>query len=194
MMIATGFSYRTILPSPIPVRNDAMSKLTAKIKEEFYELLPPTIFFFVALHMVALFRVLMLKGTGITLGTSASVTVAALILGKAVVIADLLPFINRYPDKPLAYNVAWKTTIYVLIAMIVHYLERLVDFWREAGGFIAGNEKLLAEIVWPHFWAIQMFLVVVIFMYCMMREVVRVIGEDKVRRMFFGPLQNARVS
>jgi hypothetical protein len=78
--------------------------------------------------------------------------------------------------------------------MIVHYLERLVDFWREAGGFIAGNEKLLAEIVWPHFWAIQMFLVVVIFMYCMMREVVRVIGEDKVRRMFFGPLQNARVS
>jgi hypothetical protein len=171
-----------------------MSKLTAKIKEEFYELLPPTIFFFVALHMVALFRVLMLKGTGITPGTSASVTVAALILGKAVVIADLLPFINRYPDKPLAYNVAWKTTIYVLIAMIVHYLERLVDFWREAGGFIAGNEKLLAEIVWPHFWAIQMFLVVVILMYCTMREVVRVIGWDKVRRMFFGPLENTPVS
>ena len=167
-----------------------MSKLSAKIKEEFYDLLPPTIFFFIALHMVAIFRVLMLKGTGITLGTSASVTVAALILGKAVVIADLLPFINRYPDKPLAYNVAWKTTIYVLIAMIVHYMERLVDFWREAGGFIAGNEKLLAEIVWPHFWAIQMFLVVVILMYCTMREVVRAIGGDKVRRMFFGPLQS----
>jgi hypothetical protein len=190
MMIAAGFSYRAVLPSPIPVRSDAMSKLYSKIKEEFYELLPPTIFFFIALHMVALFRVLMLEGTGITLGTSASVTVAALILGKAVVIADLLPFINRYPDKPLAYNVAWKTTIYVLIAMIIHYLERLFDFWREAGGFIAGNEKLLAEIVWPHFWAIQMFLVVVILMYCTMREVIRVIGEDKVRRMFFGPLQN----
>jgi hypothetical protein len=167
-----------------------MSNVSAKIKEEIYALLPPTIFFFVALHMVALFRVLMLEGTGITLGTSASVTVAALILGKAVVIADLLPFINRYPDKPLVYNVTWKTTIYVLIAMIVHYLERLVDFWREAGGFIAGNEKLLAEIVWPHFWAIQMFLVVVILMYCTMRGVIRVIGEDKVRRMFFGPLQN----
>ena len=171
-----------------------MSKLFAKVKEEFYELLPPTIFFFIALHMVALFRVLMLKGTGITLGTSASVTVAALILGKAVVIADLLPFINRYPDKPLAYSVAWKTTIYLLIAMIVHYLEHLVDFWREAGGLIAGNEKLLAEIVWPHFWAIQMLLAVVIFMYCMMCEVVRVIGAEKMRRMFFGPLQDAPVS
>ena len=166
-----------------------MSKLSAKIKEEIEALLPPTIYFFIALHLVAFVRVLMLKGTGIALGTSVSVTVGALILGKAVLLADLLPFINRYPDKPLAYNVAWKTTIYFLVAMFVHYLERLIDFWREAGGLIAGNEKLLAEIVWPHFWAIQIFLLVLILMYCTMREFVRVIGGDKVRRIFFGPLQ-----
>ena len=171
-----------------------MSKLSAKIKEEIEALIPPTIFFFVALHLIALFRVLMLKGTGIALGTSISVTVAALILGKAVLIADLLPFINRYPNRPLVYNVAWKTTIYVLIAMFVHYLERLVDFWREAGGFIAGNQKLLAEIVWPHFWAIQILLVVLILMYCTMREFVRVIGGDEVRRIFFGPLHKTQLS
>jgi len=165
-----------------------MTKLSAKIKEEIGALLPPTIFFFIALHIVALVRVLMLEGTGIPLGTTVSVTLAALILGKAVVIADLLPFINRYPDKPLIYNVAWKTAIYVLVAMLVHYLERLVDFWRAAGGFIAGNQKLLAEIVWPHFWAIQILLVVLILMYCTMRELVRVIGGDTVRQMFFGPL------
>jgi len=171
-----------------------MSKLSAKIKEEIDALLPPTIFFFIALHLVALFRVLMLKGTGIAPGTSASVTVAALILGKAVLIADVLPFINRYPDKPLVYNVAWKTTLYVLVSMLVHYLERLVDFWREAGGLIAGNQKLLAEIVWPHFWAIQILLVVLILMYCTMRELFRAIGGDKVRQIFFGPLQKTQVS
>jgi len=169
-----------------------MTKLSARIKEEIGALLPPTIFFFVALHLVALIRVLMLKGTGIALGTSTSVTVAALILGKAVLVADLLPFINRYPDKPLAYNVAWKTTVYVLVSMLVHYLERLVDFWRETGGFVLGNQKLLAEIVWPHFWAIQILLVVLILTYCTMRELVRVIGGDKVRRIFFGPLSKAR--
>ena len=38
-----------------------MSKLLAKIKEEFLPVLPPTIFFFVALHIVALIRVLMNK-------------------------------------------------------------------------------------------------------------------------------------
>jgi hypothetical protein len=169
-----------------------MSKLSAKIKEEIGALLPPTIFFFIALHIVALVRVLMLEGTGIPLGTTVSVAVAALILGKAVVIADLLPFINRYPGQPLIYNVAWKTAIYVLVAMLVHYLERLVDFWRAAGGFIAGNQKLLAEIVWPHFWAIQILLVVLILMYCTMRELIRVIGGDRVRQMFFGPLQGTQ--
>ena len=163
-----------------------MSKVSEKIKEEFFAMLPPTIFFFISLHLVALIRVLMLKGTGITLGTSASVTVAALILGKAVVIADILPIINRYPDKPLAYNVVWKTTLYALVATLIHYLERLVDFWREAGSFISGNEKLLAEIIWPHFWAIQVVLMMLIAMYCTMSELSRVIGGEKMRQLFFG--------
>src|SRR5438093_4890538 len=103
-----------------------MSKLATRLKEEFKALLPPTIFFFVALHIDALIRVLMLKGTGIAVSTSWQVTLAALILGNAVLVADLLPFINRYPDKPLIYNVAGKTTIYVMVAMLVHYLEHLV--------------------------------------------------------------------
>jgi hypothetical protein len=165
-----------------------MSTLSAKIKEEVGVVLPPTIFFFIALHIVVLIRILMLKGTGIPPSTTASVALAALVLGKAVVIADLLPFINRYPTKPLIYNVTWKTTIYFLIAMLLHYLEHLVDFWREAGGFMAANDKLLAEIVWPHFWAIQILLLVLILGYCLMHELTRVIGKDKIKHILFGPL------
>ena len=165
-----------------------MSKLSSKLKEEFFALLPPTIFFFVALHIVAFVRVLMLKGTGISPVSTMSIAVAALILGKAVLIADMLPMVNRFPNKPLIYNVAWKTVIYLLMATLIHYLERLIDFWRQAGGLVAGNEKLLAEIVWPHFWAIQIILLVLIVMYCTMHELVRVIGKEKVLRIFFGPI------
>src|SRR5438046_1836485 len=165
-----------------------MTKLSTKLKEEFFALLPPTIFFFVALHIVAFVRVLMLKGTGISPLSSMSIAVAALILGKAVLIADLLPMVNRFPNKPLIYNVTWKTLIYLLMATLIHYLERLIDFWRQTGGFVAGNEKLLAEIVWPHFWAIQIILFVLIAAYCMVYELVRVIGREKVLRIFFGPM------
>jgi hypothetical protein len=170
-----------------------MKKLTEKIKEEFFALIPPTIFFFITLNLVALIRVLMVKGTGIPVSTPIQVAVGALILGKAVLIADMLPFINRYPEKPLIFNVAWKTVIYFLAALVIHYLEHLVDYWRETGGLVAGNEKLLAEIVWSHFWAVQIILVVLIFNYCVMHELARVIGSKRLREMFFGAPRVAAV-
>ena len=165
-----------------------MSGLSAKIREELLAVLPPTLFFFVALHLIAVVRMLMTMDTAIELQTTMSIGVAALILGKAVLIADMLPFINRFPDKPLIYNVGWKTTIYLFLASVLHYLERLFDFSSEAGGIVAGHEKLVAEVVWPHFWAVQILLFVLILIYCTARELVRLIGRDKVLRIFFGPL------
>ena len=133
-------------------------------------------------------RVLMLEGTGLSPSSSISIAVTALILGKAVLLADMLPLINRFPNKPLIYNIAWKTVIYLLISAVIHYLERLIDFWRQTGGFVAGNEKLLSEIIWPHFLAIQIILFVLIAMYCTVHELVRVIGREKALRIFFGPM------
>ena len=103
-------------------------------------MLPPTIFFFVALHVVAFVRVLMVKGTGLAPLSTASIGIAALILGKSVLISDMLPFINRFPKRPLVYNIAWKTLIYVLVSALIHYLGRLYDFARQAGG-IAGKRQ-----------------------------------------------------
>jgi hypothetical protein len=164
-----------------------MHKIFEKLKEEFFAILPPTIFFFVALHIVAFIRVLMVKGSHFEPMSTVSIAVGSLILGKAVVIADMLPVINRYPGKPLIYNVVWKTVMYLLAASVIHYLERLIDFSRHAGGIIAGNEKMLAQMVWPHFWAVEILLFVLILMYCTARELVRVIGREKVLRLFFGP-------
>jgi hypothetical protein len=164
-----------------------MHKILEKLKEEFFAVLPPTIFFFVMLHLVAIIRVLMSKGSHFVPMSTTSIAVASLILGKAVLVADMLPAINRYPTKPLAYNVAWKTVIYLLLASVIHYLERLIDFSRQAGGIVAGSEKQLAEMVWPHFWAVEILVFVLILVYCTAHELVRVIGREKMLRLFFGP-------
>jgi len=164
-----------------------MHKILEKLKEEFFAVLPPTIFFFITLHIVTFIRVLMARGSHFEPLSTISIAVAALILGKAVLIADMLPAINRYPNKPLAYNVAWKTVIYWLMATLIHYVERLIEFSRQAGGIAAGNEKLFAEIVWPDFWAVQIILFILILAYCTARELVRVIGRQKMLRLFFGP-------
>ena len=111
-----------------------------------------------------------------------------MILGKSVLIADMISFINRYPERPLIYNVAWKSTIYLLVSIVIHYLERLYDFSRQAGGLLAGNGRLLAETVWPHFWAIEIVVFILIVIYCTMHELAGVLGRDKFRHIFFGPL------
>jgi hypothetical protein len=162
-----------------------VNKGIEKLKEELLAMLPPTIFFFVALHVVGLVRALMTQGTGLPVTSSGQIALAALIIGKAVLLADLWPPINRFPEKPLVYNITWKTVIYYAVASFIHYLERLYDFAKETGGVIQGNEKLVSEIVWPHFWALQIILLVVIFNYCVIRELGRMLGEKRMIRMFF---------
>jgi hypothetical protein len=53
-----------------------MSKLFHKLKVEFFKLLLPRIFLFIAVHAVALIRALTMKGTGISPLSSMSVAVA----------------------------------------------------------------------------------------------------------------------
>jgi len=163
-----------------------MSRVLSKIKEEFLKVLPPTIFFFFAFHIIALVHNLIFKGAGVAASTTVSLLVASLILGKVVLIADMLPFINHYPEKPLIYNVVWKTGIYTVVSIVVHYLEHLFEHWRNVGSLAEANRELLEQIVWPRFAAVQIMLIVLIFVYCVARELARVLGPHTVRELFFG--------
>jgi len=163
-----------------------MRKLWSGLKHEFYEVLPPTIFFLIAFHIVVIDRRLMLRQYGLPLSSMAAATVGALLIGKVVLITDKFPFINRFPGKPLIYNVVWKTAIYMAAAFLIHYLEHLVPVWWRTRDLIAANRHLATEIVWPHFWAIQLWLIVLLFVYCSLREMVRAIGREKVVEIFFG--------
>ena len=126
---------RELLPYAARPQSKGNDLKMTKLKEEFFKILPPTIYFFVALHLVMFVRVLMLEGTGLSPYSSVSIAVTALILGKAVLIADMLPLINRFPNKPLIYNIAWKTVIYLLISAVIHYLET-------TNRFLAGDGQL----------------------------------------------------
>lgn len=163
-----------------------MSQISSRIKDELVAVIPPTVFFFAAFQLIAFTRALMLREYGISVSAFVTASIAALVVAKVVLIVDLLPFVNRFPDKPLVYNVVWKTLIYLVAALLVRYVEHLIPFVREHGDLVMANRRLLDEVVWPHFWAVQIWLVVLFFVYCALRELIRVLGRDRVLNMFFG--------
>jgi hypothetical protein len=161
-------------------------KNLALLKQELLELLPPTIFFFIAIGLLMLTKRLILQQYGIGFSDFAAVLIGALIVGKVVLIADALPFINKFPEKPLIYNVVWKTIIYVLAAFLVRLAEHLVPLIIKYGSFREAIARVADEIVWPHFWIIYLWLSVLLFVYCALRELIGAIGRDQVLRLFFG--------
>jgi hypothetical protein len=80
----------------------------------------------------------------------------------------------------------WKTVIYAAAALLIHYLEHLVPLWWRTGDLGAAHRQLVHEIVWPHFWGIQLWLIVLLFVYCALRELIRAIGREQVLAMYFG--------
>lgn len=163
-----------------------MSRIFRTIRHEFYQVLPPTIFFLVAFNVITINKALMLREYGVSFSGFAAATIGALLVGKVVLVADKLPMINRFPEKPLVYNVVWKTMIYVLAVFVVRYVEHLIPFIRELGELGAAHRELIAEVVWPRFWSTQIWLVVLFFVYSFLHEMIRLIGREETLRMFFG--------
>ncbi len=163
-----------------------MSKILQTIRHEFIQVLPPTIFFFVAFNVISITKALMLREHGIDFSGFAAATVGALLVGKVVLVADKLPIVNRFPEKPLVYNVVWKTVIYIAAVFLVRYVEHLIPFLRELGNIGAAHQHLMNEVVWPRFWSVQIWLMVLFFTYASIHELARLVGRDKVLQMFFG--------
>ena len=163
-----------------------MNNIIQRIKREILGAIPPVIFFFIVFQLLAFTRALILKEYGIQVSIFLNATIAALIVGKVVLLADLLPFINRFPNKPLIYNIVWKTFIYIVAALLVRYVEHLIPLIREYKNLKVANIHLLDEVVWSNFWFIQIWLLICFFMYSTIRELVRILGREQVRSMFFG--------
>ncbi|PZN71849.1 MAG: hypothetical protein DM484_25465, partial [Candidatus Methylumidiphilus alinenensis] len=122
-----------------------------KLKHEFLSLLPPTIFFFITFSLMVVSKQLILKEYNVPFSGWANALIGALIVGKVVLLTDMLRFVNRFPDKPLMYNVAWKTSIYFIATMLFRYVEHIAPLLMKSESLAQAHSHLMEEIVWPHF-------------------------------------------
>jgi hypothetical protein len=163
-----------------------MKNILQKIKQEVLHVLPPTIFFLFAFNIIVITTMLLAKERGIEFPPIVMATFLALVVAKVILLVDHLPFINKFPNKPLAYNIAWKTFIYMVAVIIARYLEHFIPFLREHGSVVEAHRRILEGFEWRRFVAIQLWLLVLFLFYAVMFELVRALGKDRVVKMFFG--------
>lgn len=165
-----------------------MFNATSFFAREFKHMLPPTIFFIISFNLLVLTTEMLNEGAAASLAAHLAATFAAMVCGKAVLVADKLPFFNRYPEHPLIWNTLWKTALYVAVTFAFRLLEKLVSAATGDYGFAAGLAEEASHFEWSRFIAIQLWLVILFFAYSAFGELTNQIGRERILQMFLGPL------
>ncbi len=166
-----------------------MSKILTFFKKEIRELIPTTIFFLITFHIIAFNRALILEQYGIKLSAAGTATVGALIVAKVILIFNKFSFVNMFSEKPLLYSIIWKTFIFSLFTLLFRCIEELIHLVSKYGSLPSASQHLIHEIVWPHFWSLQIVLVAALLLFCTATELIREIGAIRVKEIFFGRKQ-----
>jgi hypothetical protein len=155
-------------------------------------MLTPTIFFFVVFEIVLFARSLMGIEQQFSLTTTGGVVVAALIVGKSVLIADALPLFRWFREPRLIVNVFWRTMLYMLVVLTFQFLEELIPLISKYEGLAAAASHLRDEVHWARFWATHLIFAVFLVHYSFVTALIGVIGRDQFRGVFLGRSSDAR--
>jgi hypothetical protein len=147
--------------------------------------MPPTIFFFVGFNLILWTKRMILEEHGIDFSGFFTATVAALLVGKAVLVTDNLSLMRWFDGAPMIRPILFKSAVYWLCVLIVRLAEGLLRFLA-TGGIIADFPAYLIErFSWSRFLSIQIWLMVLFLIYVTIHELNSLFGDGELYRLFF---------
>ncbi|MBR0827064.1 hypothetical protein JQ596_16100 [Bradyrhizobium manausense] len=161
-------------------------RVGSRIVRELSQALPPMIFFFVGFNFIVLTTNLLVAHYAVAVSNFMLATVAALVVGKAVITANTMPFIRIFDRAPLIQPILFKTAIYWVATVIARLVERFVRF-----SVIEGNwpgdfaTYLISDFAWQRFSAISLWILVLFLIYVTASEFSHLLGTAEMRRLFF---------
>ena len=168
-------------PAPAPFLRRAFDWWLEQVKHT----LPPTIFFFVGFNLILWTKRLILEEHGIKFNGFFTAMVAALLVGKAVLITDKLPFMRRFDGAPMIQPILFKSAIYWLCVLMVRLAEQLVHFLPGGGSIADFPAHLVEDFSWARFLSIQIWLMVLFLVYVTIHELNVLFGDGELFRLFF---------
>jgi hypothetical protein len=160
------------------------SRIGARLLHEAREAIPPTIFFFIGFNFIVFTTNLLLADYAVAVSSFMLATVAALVVGKAVLVANAMPYLRRYDRAPLIQPILYKTAFYWVVVFLARLLERFVHFSLEGnppGDFIP---YLITTFSWHRFSAISLWIFALFLIYVTATEFSHLFGPGELRRLF----------
>ena len=146
--------------------------------------LPAVIFFFIGFNLILWTQQMVLLQHGIPFSGFLAATVAALLIGKAVLVTDHLPFMRRFEGAPLIQPILFKSAIYWAVTFLVRIVDGYVHFLGDGGAWADFLPYLIDKFSWPRFFLVQVWLMVLFMIYVTIHELNTLFGDGELPRVF----------
>jgi hypothetical protein len=153
--------------------------------EQVRHMLPAVVFFFIGFNLVLWTKQMVLQQQGIPFTGFMVATLAALLVGKAVLVTDHLPFMRRFEGAPLFQPILFKSTIYWVVVFVVRIGEGFVHFILDGGSAGAFFPYLVDNFSWTRFIFVQVWLMILFLIYVTIHELNTLFGDGELPRLFF---------
>jgi hypothetical protein len=163
-----------------------MKKIIMAIAHDLREIIFPVIFLFCMFELVAVTNSLLLESYSITPTHTLFAGLGALIGGKAILVANKLPYLHIFRDRPVLVSVLWRSFVYAIFCVLFLCSEHIITGLFEREGPVRSLEGLAAEISIDHVAANLIWLFVSLMLYNSYVEVDRQLGKGTLRRLFIG--------
>jgi hypothetical protein len=157
----------------------------AFVIKEFDEALPSIVFFAVGFNLFEFTTQLMLGDYLDRFANYLLATVAALVVGKAVLLANLLPFPRRFRAPPLIRPILSKTVVYTAVVFLVRILEEIAEYWFRGGTIVSTPDFVADHFFWHFHAAIQIWIFILFFIYTSATELDARLGHGELFRILF---------
>jgi hypothetical protein len=151
----------------------------------FKHMLPPTLYYFIAFNLIVVTTNLLAHDYWFRLSAFLVATTTALVVGKAVLVANKIKLIDRFRGAPLIQPILYRTVFYTLIVMVARILERFIHLAIDDRGFTMAFGAAVDEFSWRRFAAIQIWLFTCFLIYVTATELSALLGEGQLFRLFF---------
>jgi hypothetical protein len=160
------------------------STVAGVLLKETEELVPPTLFFTAGFCLIELTTQLVLDAYHVQFANYLLAFVGALVVGKAVLLANLLPFLHRFDTTPLIKPILFKTALYTVAVLIVRCLERVIEYLIGGGRMTGIPDYVQSHLDWDRIMATQIWVLVLFLIYTSFTELNRHLGKNGLVHLF----------